>query len=237
MELARLHTRRVAPIDQTLQGGTQTAAGLFDRDVREIRLLRDAVQEAVADYIKSLPADAQHPFLSRRDSEFHFSGSWSCRLASGGFHTNHIHEEGWISSAYYAALPDDLGAGSGGALKFGESRFPLGAEDRPSHMVQPQVGKLVLFPSYYWHGTRHFTPNSPAWRSLSTSCPVAVNCGSRAQADFNVFTWPSITEASTVIGTAPAFTTVSLKSRRSNFAPSVALALSRRRMISEWPIL
>ena len=155
-ELARLHTRRVAPIDQTLQGGTQTAAGLFDRDVREIRLLRDAVQEAVADYIKSLPADAQHPFLSRRDSEFHFSGSWSCRLASGGFHTNHIHEEGWISSAYYAALPDDLGAGGEGALNFGQSSLALGEEDRPGRTVQPQVGKLVLFPSYYWHGTTPF---------------------------------------------------------------------------------
>ena len=156
VELERLHTRRSAPIDQTLQGGTQTAAGLFDRDVREIGLLRDAVQEAVADYIKSLPTDAQHPFLSRRDSEFHFSGSWSCRLASGGFHTNHIHEQGWISSAYYAALPDNLGMGSQGALKFGQSSLSLGEEDRPSRMVQPQVGKLVLFPSYYWHGTEPF---------------------------------------------------------------------------------
>jgi uncharacterized protein (TIGR02466 family) len=119
-------------------------------------LLRDSVQEAVADYIKSLPTDTQHPFLSRRDSEFHFSGSWSCRLASGGFHTNHIHEQGWISSAYYAALPDDLGIGGQGALKFGQSSLSLGEEDRPRHMVQPQVGKLVLFPSYYWHGTEPF---------------------------------------------------------------------------------
>jgi len=156
VELERLHTRRAAPIDQTLQGGTQTAAGLFDRDVREITLLRDVVQDTVADYIKSLPTDARHPFLSRRDSEFHFSGSWSCRLASGGFHTNHIHEEGWISSAYYAALPDDLGAGGEGALKFGQSSLALGAEDRPGRLVRPQVGKLVLFPSYYWHGTTPF---------------------------------------------------------------------------------
>lgn len=155
-ELERLHTRRSAPIDQTLQGGTQTAAALFDRDVREIGLLQDAIREAVADFIKSLPRDARHPFLSRQDTEFHFSGSWSCRLASGGFHTNHIHEEGWISSAYYAALPDNLGAGSQGALRFGQSNLLLGRDDIPSHIVQPEVGKLVLFPSYYWHGTEPF---------------------------------------------------------------------------------
>lgn len=155
-ELEKLHTRRVAPIDQTLQGGTQTGAGLFERDVREIRLLREAIEEAVTDYSKSLPADAAHPFLSRRASEFHFSGSWSCRLASGGFHTNHIHEEGWISSAYYAALPNGMGEDAEGALKFGQSSFALGQDDRPSRIVRPQVGKLVLFPSYYWHGTNPF---------------------------------------------------------------------------------
>ena len=155
-ELEKLHTRRAAPLDQTLQGGTQTAAGLFNRDVSEIRLLREAVEEAVADYVKSLPTDALHPFLSRRLNEFHFSGSWSCRLASGGFHTNHIHEQGWISSAYYAALPDNIGTGAEGALKFGQSAFALGEQDRPSRIVQPRVGKLVLFPSYYWHGTNPF---------------------------------------------------------------------------------
>ncbi len=156
-QLVALHTRRMAPIDQTLRGGTQTAAALFDREVREIRLLRDAIEAAVADYIKSLPADAAHPFLSRRADSFHFAGSWSCRLASGGYHTNHIHQEGWISSAYYAALPDSVGAGTEGGLKFGESKFALPRADSPLRLVQPKVGKLVLFPSYYWHGTQPFS--------------------------------------------------------------------------------
>ena len=155
-ELAALHTRRMAPMDQTLRGGTQTAQELFERDVREIRLLRDAIGAAVGDYIKSLPEDAAHPFLSRKTDDFHFAGSWSCRLASGGYHTNHIHQEGWISSAYYAALPDSVSGGSEGGLKFGESKFGLAAEDNALRLVKPKVGKLVLFPSYYWHGTAPF---------------------------------------------------------------------------------
>ncbi|HUO01210.1 MAG TPA: putative 2OG-Fe(II) oxygenase, partial [Rhizomicrobium sp.] len=82
-----------------------------------------------------------------------------CRLFSSGFHTNHVHSQGWISSAYYVDLPASVAAGAGveGALKFGESPFGLGDKDRPQRMVKPSVGKLVLFPSYFWHGTVPFT--------------------------------------------------------------------------------
>ena len=139
-QLELLHTRRAAPLDQTLRGGTQTAPGLFVREVREIGLLRDAIRECVADYIKTLPEDAAHPFLSRRSEQFDFSGSWSCRLGRGGFHTNHIHEEGWISSAYYAALPGTIQDGPEGALKFGE--VPLRSQcARQGYTPGPSQGR------------------------------------------------------------------------------------------------
>jgi tetratricopeptide (TPR) repeat protein len=160
-ELERLHTRRVEPIDQTLRGGSQTAAELFAQPSREIGLLRDSIREAIADYIKDLPADGRHPFLARKTEDFTFSGSWSCRLRSGGFHTNHIHDKGWISSAYYAALPNNVAVEGHGALTFGQSKFRLDDADRIETRVNPQVGKLVLFPSYYWHGTETFSAADP----------------------------------------------------------------------------
>ena len=154
-ELERLHTQRAAPLDQTLRHGTQTAGTLFERDSKPIALLHDSIRETVAQYIRELPPDDTHPFLARRSEAFRFAGSWSCRLASAGFHTNHIHSA-WISSAYYVDLPESVRHGTGGALKFGESQFLLGEEDRPLGEVTPAVGKLVLFPSYYWHGTTPF---------------------------------------------------------------------------------
>jgi tetratricopeptide (TPR) repeat protein len=161
LELERLHTRRMEPLDQTLRGGSQTPGALFESSSREVGLLRDALREAVTDYVATLPADAAHPFLSRKASDFSFAGSWSCRLRSGGFHTNHIHNEGWISSAYYAALPDAVARDGQGSLTFGQSRFRLGNEDRIETKVRPEVGKLVLFPSYYWHGTESFAADNP----------------------------------------------------------------------------
>jgi tetratricopeptide (TPR) repeat protein len=157
-DLAQLHTSRNAPMDQTLHGGTQTAGALFGRPSRPLALLEDSIRRAVGDYIKALPQDAAHPFLGRKSEAFDFAGSWSCRLFSSGFHHNHVHAQGWISSAYYAALPDTVAQAEGGqgALAFGQSRFHLGERDQPFRTVTPGIGKLVLFPSYFWHGTVPF---------------------------------------------------------------------------------
>jgi hypothetical protein len=67
---------------------------------------------------------------------------------------NHLHPAGWISSAYYVALPE--GAGQEGWIKFGEPRWPTPG-CTIEKVIQPQVGRLVLFPSYMWHGTIPFS--------------------------------------------------------------------------------
>jgi hypothetical protein len=103
-----------------------------------------------------MPEDAAHPLFGRKREAFAFSGSWSCRLNTNGFHTNHLHPRGWISSAYYVALPDHMGPQGAGWLKFGESNLNLGEQDRPQGQVEPVAGRLVLFPSYFWHGTVPF---------------------------------------------------------------------------------
>lgn len=157
-ELLRLHTTTAAPLDQTLRGGTQTAGLLFTRKSKLIEQVREAIAEAVAAYVSALPVDAAHPLLSRKDTAFSFTHSWSCKLRSSGFHTNHVHSMGWISSAYYVDLPGAIEDTERrqGWLKFGESHLELGGHDRPEHFVRPQVGELVLFPSYFWHGTVPF---------------------------------------------------------------------------------
>ncbi len=157
-ELAVRHTRNAAPLDQTLHGGTQTPGYLFDRPGRAVEGLSGRIREAVTDYVRALPDDPAHPMLARKDATFDFTGAWSCRLRSSGFHSNHVHPKGWISSAYYVALPDAVAdeAAQQGWLKFGESNIQLGERDRAERTVKPAVGRLVLFPSYFWHGTVPF---------------------------------------------------------------------------------
>lgn len=154
--LGRLHTSRSAPLEQTLRGGTQTTDDLFARDLPEIVAVRGMILKAAERYIAALPDDRSHPFLARRSTGFAFSGSWSVRLSSGGHHSNHIHPEGWISAVYYVAVPDAVSDGRSGWLKFGETGLHLGAREQIARMVRPETGLLVLFPSYFYHGTEPF---------------------------------------------------------------------------------
>lgn len=156
--LAALHVTREHPLEQTLRGGTQTMGDLFDRDIPEIQAVRRMIEEAVRRYIARLPDDAEHVFHRRKSDRFHFSGSWSVRLRSQGFHLNHLHSEGWISSCYYVGLPASVQFGSDhqGWLKFGETSLALEGREAIARVIQPKVGKLVLFPSYFYHGTVPF---------------------------------------------------------------------------------
>jgi tetratricopeptide (TPR) repeat protein len=157
-QLDRLHPETREFINQSLRGGTQTPDQLFTADLPLVTRLKQRINEAVARYAAELGEDAAHPLLSRRTRDFGYAGSWSSRLRDCGFHVNHIHPMGWISSCYYVAVPDAAQDESQrqGWIKFGEPSFEAGLKDPIRRTVQPVPGRLVLFPSYMWHGTVPF---------------------------------------------------------------------------------
>jgi tetratricopeptide (TPR) repeat protein len=157
--LGTQHGDKREHLDQSVRGGTQTMGDLL-RPGRHPLLdgLRRRIEEALRRYVAGLPQDERHPFLRWRRQDVRFAGSWSSRLKDRGFHVNHLHPNGWISSAFYVALPqtvDDITAREGW-IKFGEPSFDVGLTDPVRRAVQPRVGRLVLFPSYTWHGTVPF---------------------------------------------------------------------------------
>ncbi|MFL9841268.1 putative 2OG-Fe(II) oxygenase [Sphingomonas sp. ST-64] len=157
--LRRLHITRNHPADQTLRNGTQTAGALFTRPEPEIAELKAMIARAVRGYIDALPSDDAHPMLNRKSTDFRFSGSWSVRLGRSGFHINHVHSDGWISSACYFALPPDdpADAPDAGALQLGAPPEELGLDLPYRRIITPRVGALALFPSSMWHGTLPFS--------------------------------------------------------------------------------
>lgn len=156
--LRNFHTLKGQPLEQSLRGGTQTDGNLFARIDPVIVKLRDAIRTTVEEHVAQLPPhDADHPLLGPPRGPIAFSGSWSVRLQGGGFHANHVHPAGWISSALYVALPSDLGQDEAGFLTLGDASSPtLQIDMPPFRMVEPKPGRLALFPSYMWHGTRPF---------------------------------------------------------------------------------
>ena len=157
-QLRALHRTSHHPLGQSVRGGTQTEGHLFARIEPEIRSLRQAVVEAVERHVAQLPPPRPgHPLLVPQRGPIRFSGSWSVRLTGGGRHVEHVHPAGWLSSALYIALPGDAerGAGEAGWLALGEVS-ELGIHLPPIRLVEPKPGRLVLFPSTMWHGTRPF---------------------------------------------------------------------------------
>jgi tetratricopeptide (TPR) repeat protein len=156
--LDRLHPHQREHVAQSLRGGSQTIEQVFGAGHDLIDRLEQRIRQAMERYIAEMPADERHPFLSRRRRGFAYSGSWSSRLSTKGFHANHFHPEGWISSCYYVAVPEAVKDENlrQGWLKFGEPDFACPLEQAVRRALQPVPGRLVLFPSYLWHGTIPF---------------------------------------------------------------------------------
>lgn len=156
--LEQLHAAGHTYLTQTLRGGTQTHEEIFYNGHGLVDRLLPRVTEAVRTYIEEMAGDPSHPLLSRRGRGFRYAGSWSSQLGDQGFHVNHIHQRGWISSCYYVAVPSvaEDAAARQGWLKFGEPSEDFGPRFTPCRSIQPLPGRLVLFPSYMWHGTIAF---------------------------------------------------------------------------------
>lgn len=160
--LLALHQMNNAPLRQTLRNGSQTMGGLLHHVDPVIAKLKLAFSSVIDEFLTVLPKDLEHPFLSRNTGRYTFSGSWSVRLQNQGYHVNHVHPEGWLSSSFYAHMPKintALGPDQG-VIKFGESSLNLGERERIEMKISPEPGMLVLFPSYIWHGTIPFLSES-----------------------------------------------------------------------------
>ena len=175
--LRSLHVATGEYLDQSVRGGTQTDGPLLSRIEPQIRTLRAAIASAVEEYLAALPPiDRKHPLLKeRRDQLVRFSGSWSVRLRGAGYHANHVHPQGWISSALYVALPNrtEGEAQHAGWLKIGEPPQELGIDLPPVRLIEPKPGRLVLFPSWMWHGTVPFTEGERLSVAFDVKRPAA----------------------------------------------------------------
>lgn len=155
--LRHQHRVNAHPLDQHLHHGAQTARSLLTLEEPNIKAFMTAVDASVRDYISRLPPEQNDAMGRRRTDRYRYAGLWSVRLTQDGFQPNHVHDRGWISSAYYVSVlaNERPKAQRAGWLKFGEPHRPLpGCDAEIIH--EPKVGRLVLFPSYMWHGTIPF---------------------------------------------------------------------------------
>ena len=152
--LGERHRFSSQPLDQTLRNGTQTSRSLLTDPDPAVRAILSAFAAPIEDYRRTLRTPEDHPLSRANIGASKFTGAWSVRLHRNGYHVNHYHPEGMLSSAYYVEVPSETQDANlkSGWIKFGEPRYAVPGL-AAAHFVQPRPGRLVLFPSYMWHGT------------------------------------------------------------------------------------
>lgn len=162
-ELARMHRFVAHPFQQSVRGGGQLTFSEDDMRRPVIAALFQSIAAAVVAHLATL-GSGDDPMRSRNTGRPAFTGAWSVRLASGGSHVDHVHPQGWLSSACYLALPATIGRGGpdrGGWLRLGRPGIRTMPAIDADRYIQPERGLLALFPAYMWHGVEPFVGDTP----------------------------------------------------------------------------
>jgi len=157
--LRQRHGWRAHPVDQSLRFGSQTQEDLSRAPDPPIQALFASIAPLVDRYIADL-GPGQDPTRARvaqmGATGWRFAGAWSVLLRPGGFHVDHVHPQGWLSSALHVEAPSVTDQAPQGWLSFGRPGIATRPPLPPLRQIRPVGGQLVLFPSHCWHGTERF---------------------------------------------------------------------------------
>ena len=152
------------PAGKATRGGAQTGL-LLDAPREPYIAFETALRRAIDAHFDSLIIETGHPFLGQIPKTYHLD-LWGTLLKEGGHQHAHIHVGGWMSGAYYVALPDTLGtdpdsaheSGRAGWIEFGRPPPDFEPAFEPQTLTyEPRAGDALFFPSYAFHRTLPFT--------------------------------------------------------------------------------
>lgn len=142
-----------SPRSHATQSGSHTGE-LFSGEDSDFKQLKEILLNNVNDYILGNLGCNEH-YDSIKPDQIKLRG-WSIVMDSQGYQLSHIHPSAWLSGVCYLQLPSviDECDDHQGWLEFGTYPEDYSQHCEPeSYLIKPEVGKLILFPSYFWHRT------------------------------------------------------------------------------------
>jgi tetratricopeptide (TPR) repeat protein len=114
----------------------------------------------LADYLAhEARPDPMHPFLAQPIPRLRPSAVATVLDRLGNLQP-HMHYAGYISGVYYCRVPQIIGAagqGQAGWFEIGRLQKRFLRKGKPEiRTIQPREGMMLLFPSYFFHGTLPF---------------------------------------------------------------------------------
>ena len=108
-----------------------------------------AIKAAIGAYAERLGGD--HPFVRAQPARARFT-PWALVFAGTGRQRLHAHPGCWLTGVYYVAAPD--GSPRPGAIRIGGLPASAGVDPPwPPVEIEPEPGRLLLFPSFVPHET------------------------------------------------------------------------------------
>jgi tetratricopeptide (TPR) repeat protein len=172
--LRELHTMEQPYIEQSVRGGTQTDRSVILRHEPIMQRAKARWMEAIRRYVDELPPWEQgHPLLGLPRQHLLVEGSWSVRLLRQGYNVPHNHPVGWLSTAFYIALPSPhaMGPAPAGHIAFGTPPEELGLDLPAYSTIAPREGVTAVFPSTVWHRTMPFEDGERLIMALDVARP------------------------------------------------------------------
>ena len=116
-----------------------------------------AVRREVDRYIAALPHMPDHPFPASRPADY-VLGAWAVISNGASHHVSHFHARAWMSGVFYVVRPPVSRDPDNrrGWLEVGppEERHGVStAHGWGTRTIEPEPGRLVLMPAYFFHGT------------------------------------------------------------------------------------
>jgi uncharacterized protein (TIGR02466 family) len=100
---------------------------------------------------------------------------WGTLWREQGYQSPHAHPGALLSAVYYVAVPaaaTTSGDAREGWIQFGQPGLDIDVSP-PLHLVKPEEGTLVVFPSYLWHETISYSTNEVRCSIAHDIWPVA----------------------------------------------------------------
>ena len=155
-ELVKKHNYKTHPFHLSVRHGSQVPS-IHLSNSRILKAYKEAVVEPMNKFISKLKSTDGY-LKSKSTGTATLHSAWSVKLYNSGFHVNHVHQEGWLSSACHIKLPSSIkNKNHSGWLQLGQPGPVCKPSLEPEHFVEPKRGHIVIFPSYMWHGTVPFT--------------------------------------------------------------------------------
>ena len=139
------------------KGGSQTGNILLD-DHPVTRTLLSMMQGLYQDYLETAIAGDTDPYFDAPPASWLIKAN-AVVLNSNGYQEPHIHPVGYCSGVYYVRIPEPVRTAldsENGYIRFGKAGPGEPPPGGRRVTIKPEAGLMLIFPSYFWHGTIPF---------------------------------------------------------------------------------